>query len=69
MLAFSNSQQIRAVAHSGHIEVSLLLVVQTFQAPRFRCCLFELESMGYVCVRAETQRSTFKGNAEGENRV
>lgn len=69
MLAFSNSQQIRAVARSGHIEVSLSLVVQTFQAPRFRCCLFELESMGYVCVRAGTQRSTFKGNAEGENRV
>ena len=41
MLAFSNSRQMRAVARSGLIEESLSLVVQTFQAPRLRRCLFQ----------------------------
>ena len=61
MPAFSNSQQIRAVARSGLIEESMLMVVQTFQAPRLRCCLFELDSVDYVYVRPGTQRSTFNG--------
>ena len=41
MLAFSNSRQMRAVARPGLIEESLSLVVQTFQAPRLRRCLFQ----------------------------
>ena len=43
MPAFSNSRQIRAVARSGRVNESLLLVVRTFQVPRLRRCLFELD--------------------------
>ena len=50
MLAFSNWRQMRAVACSGLIEESLSLVVQTFQAPRLRRCLFQaLELEGRWC--------------------
>ena len=43
MPAFSNSRQIRAFARSGRVNKSLLLVVRTFQVPRLRRCLFELD--------------------------